>query len=161
MSQRCYHDSGAPVCVHRCHGNLHNLHYLRLSGNRLKRLQLMAHKPLSYPEEDPTLAELVFMPSATTLDLLYPELEGLHLPNNKLEGTFNPNIGHQFQLQSIQLQGNPNLERLPLELALLKNNRLITEINISQLPKLVEPPAEYHNVQPVQLLTYLRSLLKK
>ena len=161
ISEQCYHDDTGKVCVHRCHGNLPNLHYLHLHGNKLKRLQLMTHHPLPYPEVDPTMAELNFIPSATTLDLLYPELEGLYLPHNQLEGTFNPNIGHQFQLQSIRLHGNPNLERLPLELALLKNNRLITEILINDLPKLVEPPAEYHNVQPVQLLTYLRSLLKK
>lgn len=96
-----------------------------------------------------------------SLDLLYPLLEGLDLGKNKLEGMFNPNIGYQSHLKSINLSKNHYLEKLPMEFAHLKNSRLFTELSRNDCPNLVEPPKEYQNVSLTHLLAYMRSRLKE
>ena len=97
----------------------------------------------------------------TSLDLLYPALEGLELSSNDLVGRFNPNIGHQSHLKWIRLQKNRQLEKIPMEFAYLKGMRQFTELVITDLPNLVDPPREYQSVNLAHLLTYMRSSLKE
>ena len=162
IRRRCYHDSTTNVCMHRSHSSLQYLQTAQLSGNCFKRFQLIKCS-LKQTTQDPTMDEIVFRQKCSVLDLLYPSLKGLDLTQNCLEGTFNPNIGHQSQLQWIRLSKNPQLEKLPLQFALLKNSRRLTEIRIDNLPNLIEPPPEYHSakIEAGQLLTYMRSKLKE
>ena len=162
IRRRCYHDNTINVCMHRSHSSLQYLQTAQLSGNCFKRFQLIKCS-LKQTTQDPTMDEIVFRQKCSVLDLLYPSLKGLDLTQNCLEGTFNPNIGHQRQLQWIRLSKNPQLEKLPLQFALLKNSRKLTEIRIDNLPNLIEPPPEYHSakIEAVQLLTYMRSKLKE
>ena len=161
IQRRCYHDCTTNVCMHRSHFSLQYLQTAQLSGNHFKRFQLIKCS-LKQTTQDPTMDEIAFRQKCSGLDLLYPSLEGLDLTQNCLEGTFNPNIGHQRQLQWIRLSKNPQLEKLPLQFALLKNSRRLTEIRIDNLPNLIEPPPEYHvKLHTGQLLTYMRSKLKE
>ena len=162
IRRKCYHDTTTNVCMHRSHSSLQYLQTAQLSGNNFKRFQLIKCS-LKRTTQDPTIDEIVFRQKCGALDLLYPSLEGLDLTQNYLEGTFNPNIGRQSQLKWIRLSKNPYLEKLPLQFALLKNSRRLTEIRIDGSPKLIEPPPEYHStkIQAGQLLTYMRSKLKE
>jgi serine/threonine protein kinase/ankyrin repeat protein/GTPase SAR1 family protein len=160
---KCFYDSQATHCLHRSHTCLQYMQTLKLSGNQLKKFQLMKCS-LKRVTEDPTLQEDVFLTKEfNSLKLLYPSLEGLDLAKNCLEGRFNPNIGRQTQLQWIIFNNNTMLGEIPLEIALLKNTRRLTLVELRDLPELKVPPKEYQNqqVQTSQLLTYMRSRLKK
>ena len=148
-------------CQHRSHHNLPCLLKLDLLGNDLTHFQLIHHPPFESEHEDPAKEERRYRHSMASLDLLYPLLEGLDLGKNKLEGEFNPNIGYQSHLKSINLSKNHSLEKLPMEFAHLKNSRLFTELSRDDCPNLVEPPKEYQNVSLTHLLAYMRSRLKK
>ena len=164
VQRKCYHEDNLNICLHRSHSCLLYLQTLNLYGNKLKRFQLLRHPPLKRKTQDATEAELEFRQEFTSLSLLYPSLDGLDLSHNELEGQFNPNIGRMTQLKWIRLNSNTNLERLPLEFALLKGSRCsLTELQISNLPNLIQPPSEYQDpqVQVNQLLTYMRSRLKQ
>ena len=160
--RNCQHSKsfGMP-CHHRSHHNLPCLLKLDLLGNDIMHFQLIHHPPLESEHEDPAKKEGHYRHGVTSLDLLYPLLEGLNLGNNKLEGQFNPNIGYQSHLKSINLSKNHSLEKLPMEFAHLKNSRLFTELSRDDCPNLVEPPKEYQNVSLTHLLAYMRSRLKK
>ena len=164
IRKRCYHSDESAICLHRSHTMLHYLQTLDLSGNEIQYIQLLQHAPLKRKTQDASDDELRYQQNINVLKLLYPSLEGLNLSNNRLVKEFNPNIGRQTQLKWIRLSGNSELERLPLEIAYLKNVRsTLTELEIRNLPNLVEPPAEYHKpeMQVGQILTYLRSKLKQ
>ena len=148
-------------CQHRSHHNLPYLMKFDLLDNDLKHFQLIHHPPLKSKDEDPGKEEEYYRPGVASLDLLYPLLEGLDLGKNKLEGQFNPNIGYQSHLKSINLSNNHSLEKLPMEFAHLKNSRHFTGLARDDCPNLVEPPKEYQNVSLTHLLAYMRSRLKK
>ena len=148
-------------CQHRSHRNLPYLMKLDLQDNDLKHFQLIHHPPLKSKDEDPGKEEECYRHGVASLDLLYPLLEGLDLGKNKLEGQFNPNIGYQSHLKSINLSNNHSLEKLPMEFAHLKNSRHFTGLARDDCPNLVEPPKEYQNVSLTHLLAYMRSRLKK
>ena len=162
--RNCRHGKtfGSP-CQHRSHQHLPCLLKLDLFGNDLTHFQLLHHPPLEREdeEEDPARKESYYQPGIASLDLLYPLLEGLDLGKNKLEGLFNPNIGYQSHLKSINLSKNHSLEKLPMEFAHLKNSRLFTELSRDDCPNLVEPPKEYQDVKLTHLLAYMRSRLKE
>ena len=163
VQRKCYHSS-SPVCLHRSHSSMQFLQTLDIADNRLMRLQLLQHPPLKRKTQDVTEREKKYQQNITLLNLLYPSLEGLNLSRNQLVGEFNPNIGRQTQLKWIRLSENPDLEKLPLEIAYLKSHRCtLTELQLRDLPNLREPPVEYQDrqVQVGQILTYLRSKLKK
>ena len=160
--RNCRHGKtfGQP-CQHRSHRNLPCLLKLDLLGNDLTHFQLIHHPPLESEREDPAKKEGYYRHGVASLDLLYPLLEGLDLSKNKLEGQFNPNIGYQSHLKSINVSKNHSLEKLPMEFAHLKNSRLFTELSRDDCPNLVEPPKEYQNVSLTHLLAYMRSRLKE
>ena len=165
VKKRCYHDTLAQACLHRRHDSLQFLATLHLNDNKLTNLLLLKHPhPKTLDWNAGIEVEREYCPSNSTFDLLYPALEGLDLSGNKLEGCFNPNIGRQNQLKWIRLINNPSLERLPKEFSHLKKSNQLTMLEICVgLPKLVQPPPEYQTKETTvnQLLTYLKSLLKK
>ena len=150
-------------CQHRTHPRLPCLANLHLTGNKLRHVQLISRKPREPNDEDRDYAtmESEYIHGVTSLDLLYPVLEGLDLSKNDLRDTFNPNIGYQNHLKWIWLNKNDHLERLPMEFSYLKNNRQFTELLIEDMPSLVEPPNEYQKAGLTHLLTYMRSRLKE
>lgn len=166
IQSHCVYESQAAVCHHRHHDSLQFLASLHLGNNNLTNLLLLKHRPPDTLDSKGGIGvqESEFVSSNSTLDLLYPGLEGLDLTGNKLEGCFNPNIGRQNQLKWIRFTNNPSLERIPTEFAYLKKGNLLTLLEITTgLPRLVQPPLEYQTRETTtgQLLTYLRSLLKK
>ena len=164
IHRKCYHSSDTGICLHRSHNSLQYLQTLDLLGNELERLQLIQHAPLKRKTQDVTEDEVTYQQHITPLSLLYPSLEGLNLSRNQLRGQLNPNVGQLKQLKWLRLSGNHQLERIPLEIAYLKSMRsTFTELEMKDLPNLVEPPAEYHNpnMQVGQILVYLRSKLKQ
>lgn len=161
--KNCRHGKtfGLP-CQHRSHPRLSNLTTLTLSGNKLQHFQLIQHPPLEEDSiEDPSAMEAEFCSHVSSLELLYPALEGLDLSSNDLQGQFNPNIGHLSHLKWIWLRKNHELQRIPMEFAYLKNARQFTELSMEDLPNLIEPPKEYQSVSLTHLLTYMRSRLKE
>ena len=166
IQTHCVYESQAAVCNHRHHDSLQFLATLHLSNNNLTNLLLLKHRPPDTLDSKGGIGvkESEFVSSNSTLDMLYPGLEGLDLTGNKLEGCFNPNIGRQNQLKWIRFINNPLLERIPTEFAYLKKGNLLTLLEITRgLPRLIQPPPEYQTRETTagQLLTYLRSLLKK
>ena len=162
--QNCRHsDEMGLSCSHRSHNRLPWLTTLNLPQNKIVHFQLIRHQnPDVVLDELLNRDELEYQVKlAPALDLLYPALEGLDLTGNQLEGMFNPNIGHHVHLKWIRLSKNFNLTGIPMEFAYLKPARLLTELSIDQLPKLVEPPVEYQKVRLNHLLTYMRSRLKE
>ena len=159
----CRHgeDTGR-ACTHRSHSRLPWLTTLILAQNKIPHLQLIRQ---AQPEVSLDLfdrVESVYQPKiAPSLDLLYPALEGFNMSNNHLVGMFNPNIGHHTHLKWVHLNGNPDLTGVPMEFAYLKNTKMLTELKISDLPNLIEPPVEYQTVGLNHLLTYMRSRLKE
>ena len=162
--KNCRHSKtfGLP-CQHRSHPRLPCLTNLILSGNKLRFFQLIHHDPLTHGNEDPGKEEntLGFYPIISSLDLLYPALEGLDLSSNNLQDEFNPNIGHHSHLKWIWLRRNNELLKIPMEFAYLKNTRQFTELLIEDLPNLIEPPRDYQQVSLTHLLTYMRSRLRE
>ena len=110
--------------MHRSHSSLQYLQTPQLLRNGFKRFQLIKCS-LKQTTQETTIDEIAFRQKCS---LPYPSLQGLDLTQNSLEGTFNPNIGCQSQLQWIRLSKNPQLEKLPLEFALLKNSQIICPI---------------------------------
>lgn len=166
VTHSCRHgDTFGHPCQHRAHTRLRCINNLHLTKNKLQHLQLIHHKPhdVSSPDNDHGAEEKVYSVNLTSLDLLYPVLEGLDVSYNDLRGLFNPNIGYQQHLQWIWLNGNDNLEMLPLEFAHLKNTRQFTELQFCDLPRLTDPPQEYRSdtVSLSHLLSYMRSRLKE
>ena len=154
MSQNCRRPMSIdPKCQHRNHSQLPYLKFIDLSGNQITHMQLICDV------YDSTL-EKTFDPSIKPINLLYPALLTLNLSENKLLGTFNPNIAHLKSLQSIKLSGNNSLERIPIEFGLLKG-RDLTELRREDLPNLRDPPAEYRDTKLGSLLTYMKSRLKQ
>ncbi len=160
-----YVDTFGQPCQHRVHTRLRCLNNLHLTKNKLQHLQLTHHKPhdSSSSDNDHGAKEKVYSVNLASFDLLYPVLEGLDISCNDLRGMFNPNIGYQQHLQWIWLNGNDNLEMLPLEFAHLKNTRQFTELQFCDLPRLTDPPQEYRSdtVSLSHLLSYMRSRLKE
>ena len=161
--KNCRHGKtfGLP-CQHRSHPRLPTLTTLSLPNNKLQHFQLIHHPPLNEEStEDPSSWEAKFLTQISSLDLLYPALEGLDLGSNNLQGEFNPNIGHQSHLKWIWLKRNYDLLKIPMEFAYLKSTRQFTELGMEELPNLVEPPKEYQSVSLTHLLVYMRSRLKE
>lgn len=161
--QNCRHKEDAgKACTHRSHNRLPFLTTLVLAQNKLKHLQLIRQPQPEDSQDWLNQVETEYQPKiAPALDLLYPSLEGLNLSSNQLMGMFNPNIGHLTHLKWIHLNGNTDLTGVPMEFAYLKNTKMLTELKISDLPSLMEPPVEYQNVGLNHLLTYMRSRLKE
>ena len=157
-------DSQHQQCHHRTHKEMKNLTTINLAGNHLTHFQLM--QSLEVDKRSPTKPTdnvAADQPSEnySQLDLLYPELENLNISNNRLQGCFNHNIGYQSQLKSITLGGNIELEELPMEFAYFKKSKKFTQLSLNNLPKLRDPPAEYHKNKLRTLLSYMSSRLKK
>ena len=148
----CYMNNEQKECHHRVHKKMKNLVIIDLAHNQLKHFQLIQSK-----QADDTLHSAV---DRSQLDLLYPELENLNISNNRLQGCFNHNIGYQSQLKSITLSGNVELEELPMEFAYFKKSKKFTQLLLHNLPKLRDPPKEYHD-KFRSLLSYMNSRLKK
>ena len=164
IHRKCFHTQDTGICLHRSHNSLQYLQTLDLLDNEIERLQLIQHTPLKRKTQDVTEDEVSYQQHITPLSLLYPSLEGLNLSRNQLRGELNPNVGQLRQLKWLRLSGNHQLERIPLEIAHLKGMRsTFTELEMRDLPNLVEPPAEYHSphMQVGQILVYLRSKLKQ
>ena len=144
-------DNQQQECHHRIHKNMKYLAIIDLAHNQLKYCQLMQSEQAgdTFPTAD-----------FSQFDLLYPELENLNISYNCLQGCFNHNIGYQSQLKSITLDGNVELEELPMEFAHFKKHKKFTQLSLYNLPKLRDPPAEYHNKLHI-LLSYMSSRLKK
>ena len=152
------------ACQHRNHPRLNHLTSFDLSHNKIQHFQLIhRHQQAQRFGKDPgnQPMEKEFQPSVSSLELLYPALENLDLSHNDLRDLFNPNIGHQTHLKSIKLNANPELERIPYEFSCLKKSKDFTELAMSDLPKLHEPPAEYQTAELSHVLTYMRSCLKE
>ena len=144
-------DNQQQECHHRIHKNMKYLAIIDLAHNQLKHFQLMQSE-----QAGDTLPTADF----SQFDLLYPELENLNISHNCLQGCFNNNIGYQSQLKSITLNGNAELEELPMQFAYFKKSKKFTQLSLYNLPKLRDPPKEYHNkLRP--LLSYMSSRLKK
>ena len=152
------------ACQHRNHPRLDHLTTFDLTRNKIQHFQLIHHSQQSQrtgkdPGHQPI--EKAFQSSLSSLELLYPALENLDLSHNDLRDLFNPNIGHQTHLKSIKLGHNPELERIPYEFSSLKKSKDFTELDMSGLPKLHKPPAEYQTAELSHVLTYMRSCLKE
>ena len=154
MMQNCHMvhtDNQQQECHHRMHKLMRNLVTIDLANNQLKYFQLMQSEQAS---------DTFYTAYHSQLDLLYPELENLNISHNCLQGCFNHNIGYQSQLKSITLNNNVELEELPMEFAYFKKSKKFTQLSLHNLPKLRDPPKEYHDkLRP--LLFYMSSHLKK
>ena len=147
-------------CRHRTHKDMKNLTYIDLAYNHLRHFQLMQWLEIDTGSMRIKQSETISIQSYSQLDLLYPELENLNLAYNHLQVCFNHNIGYQSQLKSVTLSGNVDLEELPMEFAYFKKRKTFTQLSLSNLPKLRDPPVEYHDrLRP--LLSYMSSRLKK
>ena len=147
----CVDNQQQQECYHRIHKNMKYLAIIDLAHNQIKHCQLMQSEQAgdTFPTTD-----------FSQFDLLYPELENLNISHNCLQGCFNHNIGYQSQLKSITLDGNAELEELPMEFSHFKKSKKFTQLSLYNLPKLRDPPKEYHNkLRP--LLSYMSSRLKK
>ena len=142
------------ACEHRNHDRLPNLTSLNVRVNRLSQFQVLAHTlptkgAPNFGAEEKTYVEEDFV-------LLYPSLENLDLSLNHLQGKFNPNVAHLGKIKSIQLRGNEHLQEIPYELGHLKRLRDFTELDLRDLPELVQPPKEVlKDSMCQQILTYL------
>ena len=152
-------------CHHRTHKEMRNLTTINLTVNQLKHFQLMQSLELdmaSTSKDAETISARHSSMNYSQLDLLYPELENLNLSHNCLQGCFNHNIGCQSQLKSITLSNNAELEELPMEFAYFKKRKKFTQLSFYNLPKLRDPPPEYHKNDKLRtLLSYMSSRLKK
>ena len=152
-------------CHHRTHKEMKNLTAINLISNQLKHFQLMQSLELdkgSMNKEAENMPDRRHSVNYSQLDLLYPELENLNISHNCLQGCFNHNIGYQSQLKSITLSNNAELEELPMEFAYFKKSKKFTQLSLYDLPKLRDPPPEYHNNKKLRtLLSYMSSRLKK
>lgn len=150
-------------CRHRSHAKLADLRSLNLKQNRLTHFQVLYHKPPSKGAPTPNFGaeENVYEKQVAVNDLLYPSLENLDLSHNRLEGVFNPNVAHLTMIKAVQLNDNEPLQKIPHELGLLKKLKGFTELNIKNLPDLVQPPKDIEGHTCQQLLAYLAASLKE
>ena len=158
-------DNQPQQCHHRTHKEMKNLTTINLTSNQLKHFQLMQSLELdmvSVSKETDSMPGRRHGMNYSQLDLLYPELENLNISHNCLQGCFNHNIGYQSQLKSITLSNNAELEELPMEFAYFKKSIKFTQLSVYNLPKLRDPPPEYHDNKKLRtLLSYMSSRLKK
>ena len=151
-------------CHHRTHKEMKNLTTINLTRNQLKHFQLMQSLELdtSTSKDTESMSAHHSNVNCSQLDLLYPDLENLNLSHNQLQGCFNHNIGCQSQLKSITLSNNSELEELPMEFAYFKKRKKFTQLSFYNVPKLRDPPPEYHKNDKLRtLLSYMSSRLKK
>ena len=163
VMDRCvYKDFQDQPCTHRLHQRLQNLSTLSLRHNRLTHFQVFYHK---IPKAGiPNFGEqecMEYQSQVTVTDILYPSLENLDLSHNNLQGLFNPNIAHLTMLKAIELNDNEHLQKIPYELGLLKRRSDFTELNITHLPNLIQPPKSYQDSTLSKVLTFLAAGLKK
>lgn len=147
------------ACKHRNHFQLLHLTTLDISFNKLSYLQLLRHEYSDEPANFEAM-EATYSKTSSVVDLLFPALRSLDLTSNRLQGTFNPNIGHQAHLASIRLSSNPDLREVPMELAYLKKYRDLVLVQMDDLKGLREPPPAYQNVSVNRLLSYMQSKLQ-
>ena len=126
-------------CQHRSHNFLVNLNYLDVKENTLS----------DFSFEYTNL-------SASRSRLIFPSLNHLDLSNNQFH-MLNSNIGKQKGLTTLYLNDNVNLENLPLELSNISGT--LNNITLNNLPKLKDPPREYHS-STKKLLSFMKSRLK-
>lgn len=148
-------------CQHHNHTKLTDLTSLNLKQNRLTHFQVLYHMPSSKDAPNFGAQEDTYQKEVAVSDLLYPSLENLDLSENRLEGQFNPNIAHLTAIKAIQLNGNEPLQKIPYELGHLKKMKGFTELNISNLPNLVQPPKDIQGHMCQQLLAYLAAGLRQ
>lgn len=148
-------------CQHRSHAKLADLRSLNLKQNRLTHFQVLYHKPPGKDTPTPNFGaeETVYKKQVAVTDLLYPSLENLDLSHNRLEGVFNPNVAHLTMIKAIRLNDNEPLQKIPYELGQFKRLKGFTELNIENLPDLVQPPKDIKG--HTQLLAYLAACLKE
>ena len=148
------------VCEHRNHTRLVNLSTLILTHNRLTHFQVLYHPLQKAGAPDFGAEEKTFEKELNPI-LLYPSLENLDLSHNNLQGRFNPNVAHLVKIKAIQLNDNEHLQVIPYELGYLKKLRDFTQLNLSNLPELVQPPKDIRDNMCQQVLTYLAAGLKE
>ena len=162
ITKNCQHSSSMElVCLHRSHTHLPYLTTIDLSMNKLTHIQLTRQNPTDDKNINFGRMETEYNHKIVpAMDLLYPSLQNLYLTGNCLEGKFNPNIGHQYNLKAIRLSSNEPLTDIPMEFSYL-NRKHFTEFKIEDLPNLRDPPPSYQKAGINHLLTYMRSRVKE
>ena len=162
ITKNCQHSSSVELaCLHRSHTHLPYLTTIDLSMNKLTHIQLTRQQPTDDKNVNFGRMETEYNHKIVpAMDLLYPSLQNLYLTGNCLEGKFNPNIGHQYNLKAIQLSSNEPLTYIPMEFSYL-NRKHFTEFKIEDLPNLRDPPPSYQKAKLNHLLTYMRSRVKE
>ena len=125
-------------CPHRRHECLQHLSNLKLSNNKLRDMQFVDN---------------------SSNNLLYPELTSLYLSANELHGDFSSLVKLQSHLFNLDLSDNPQLESIPMELSLLSD--VLCCLKLDNLPRLRDPPKEYHNCHIRELLSYMKQRMEK
>ena len=134
----CFACATKTSCPHKVHRALQYLATLNLSGNKLAKMQFVC---------------------GTSMTLLYPELKTLDLSSNELCGDFPANVHLQRYLGCLNLSGNPDLESIPMQLSLL--NETLFDLRLANLPKLRDPPYEYHDMPTQSILSYMKLRMQK
>ena len=149
------------TCEHRNHSKLTELSYLNLKENRLMHFQVLCHVPPESGALDFGAEEDAYQQNVANSDLLYPALQNLDLSCNRLQGRFNPNVAHLTRIKAIQLNNNDSLQVIPYELGHLKKLKGFCQLNLKNLPELVQPPKDIQGQMCQQLLTFLAAGLKE
>ena len=149
-------------CPHLSHFQLPDLSFLNLSHNCLTDFQILYHQIPRGPFPDFAAEEKTYEKQVGPQKILFPSLETLYLSHNNLQGLFNPNVGHLTMLKSVHLDNNA-LREIPFEFGYLRRMKGFTELVITDLPNLVQPPKDYQTETCTcsQLLTYLAAGLKQ
>ena len=161
IKQACVRKFLDETCQHRNHMRLVNLVSLNLQYNCLSHFQVLYHMPPSTGIPDFASEEDTYQSSISVSNILYPSLENLNLSHNRLQGQFNPNVAHLATIKAIQLNDNEPLQVIPYEFGHLKKLNGFTELNLSNLPELVQPPKDIQEHMCQQLLTYLAAGLRE
>ena len=148
-------------CPHRNHRQLANLTSLNLTHNFLTHFQVFYHMPPSSGTQNFGKEENTYQKQVSVAEILFPSLENLDLSHNCLQDLFNPNISHLSTLKAIQLNNNEPLQKIPYEFGHLKKMKGFTELNIKNLPNLVQPPKECQEYMCAHLLTFLAAGLRE
>lgn len=98
-------------CSHFNHYKMSNLKFLYLTGNRLEDLQI----ELTRTEADINNQSVRFEDITFKSEMLFPRLQGLRLNKNYLSRV-PENIHKLEKLCELQIEDNPNIRRLPLNL---------------------------------------------
>ena len=143
-------------CSHQCHETLCRLKSLNLKGNHLSSLCLQLPESPYMTQRSATMARASMVEELEVqhLRLLYPSLHRLDLAQNYL-GSVPPALGYQEELQFLDLQGNPELSDLPLELGRLKQKLFSLRVDADRIRV---PPPGIANGSSQQILTYLYAL---